>query len=727
MLRRGCVLALGLVAFCHLQSTAGAAEAPRFPLGPPGLELTYARPLDASRRGTDVERCIVDLGRLETRGNVTGQWLRLRATKANGESFAVWWLGRGYPARRVEEAGSTAWRYLVQVGPGPTREFAHRNTGQAVLPSSGGWEFLWPRPLGGESRIDAAAVRWLGHEYRLEQSGAGEVLAPPVEVQRLDLLPDVLVGVPSNQRTQDDTRRFDGSDYPMIRLSREDYAGMIRAGLNCFRVDAEQSRWLVDQPVFRWGPGGADVPWPDCLLDSTYLGPVLFLDEPAVGTRDRDIRPRLAQDAVFRHGLSPQTMFTAFQTHFREAVRSGAPGAFLAGMRGRADVELGGIDFRQGNLFTWETMIASAAWQLTAEPAGSGGPRAVVFEPPGRLGTRRTVPELNMAYGCELSPLDSTAFADVIIGFLRGAARASDGAWGVSIYGAVDRADAPGFLTHAYDLGATHFFFWDNYQLACVPHGECLGLARHLAAHAQSHPDRDQGRLRRAGEVALLLPPGYDLGHVHMGRGNLWGLGELNLERTNRYGVRFRQVMGNLFTEIERCLRLGSAFDVLWDLESLPLEGYREVVRLRENGRVEVAADGARTVLAGPRRPVRAVGRGPGIEVEVVGVTGTVPCTPVARARVREGAAPVYYTTGADRRGVQHNAAVLWELYGPEDEDYRTLLEPGADPVVTRSGETLTVEVRFRVGRAGVYRLRAATCDLAGRSAVAWARFQLGP
>src|SRR4051812_24644186 len=83
----------------------------------------------------------------------------------------------------------------------------------------------------------------------------------------------------------------------------------------------------------------------------------------------------------------------------------------------------------------------------------------------------------------------------------------------------LDRADAPWLLTHAYDLGATHFFFWDNYQSACVPYSECLALARHLQAHSQSHPERNLARLKRAAEVAILLPPGYDLGHTLMGRG----------------------------------------------------------------------------------------------------------------------------------------------------------------------------------------------------------------
>ena len=106
----------------------------------------------------------------------------------------------------------------------------------------------------------------------------------------------------------------------------------------------------------------------------------------------------------------------------------------------------------------------------------------------------------------------------------------------MSIYGQVHRADAFWLQTHAYDLGARHFHYWDNYQLACVPYGEVLALSRNLSAHAESHPHRNLDELRNAAEIVILLPPGYNLGHVEMGRGNLWGVGELNLERRNREG-----------------------------------------------------------------------------------------------------------------------------------------------------------------------------------------------
>lgn len=706
-------------------TTRGAAdEAP--PIGPSGIQATYRLEPGANLRSNSVERFTLSLGPVEQNRGKPCQWLALHATKVNGKRFAVWILGRTFPSPTLEQAATNSVRYLLQEGDDAPQEFTHRFTGAPVLPSLGAWEYLWSRPVQGDFRegVSASSVTWLGHRYVLEATNRDRAFPTPPQSRRLALLPDVLVGVPSNSRTKDDTRRYDDSDYEMVRLTHDDYAEMIRAGMNCFRVDAEQAGWLADEPVFYWGIGGSDIPFPECLFRSTYLGPALFLDEPAVHTRDYVIRPRLAKEPALRKTLTPQTMLGEFTNLFHETVAKGAPWGLINGLRSRSDVNLGTMNFPQRNLYSWETMIASVAWELTAEP--DGGPRAIVFEPPGRLGTRRTLPEMNMTYGCQLPPDDPANFAGVIFGFLRGAARAADKDWGMSIYGAVDRADSPWLLTHAYDLGATHFFFWDNYQLACVPYGECLALARQLQAHVQSHPDRDLARLKRTAEVAILLPPGYNLGHVHMGRGNLWGLTELNLERTNHHGLRYRQVMANFFTEIERCLRLGVGFDLMWDLDGLKLDGYREVVRVRENGRVEITVDGRRSSRTGPRVPERPVGESPQLMVELSDEVGESPRAITARARVTEGSAPIYYTTGADRRGVYHNVMVLWELYGPGAEDYR-MLSGRVTPPPTRDDSSSVVETRFTVTQPGRYRLRAATTDLAGRSTVVWKEFKVGP
>jgi len=347
-------------------------------------------------------------------------------------------------------------------------------------------------------------------------------------------------------------------------------------------------------------------------------------------------------------------------------------------------------------------------------------PSSMVFEPPGRLGTLRTLPEMNMSYGCQIPIDDPKNLISIIYGFLRGAARLTEKGWGTSIYGQVDRADAFWFLTHAYDLGAQHFFFWDTHRLACVPYSECLALARNLRVHAESYPYRNLKKLKHAAEVAILLPAGYNLGHVYMGRGNLWGLGELNLERVNRKGITYRTVMRNFFTEIERCIRMGVAYDLLWDIEGYRFTGYREIIRVREDGKVKVLVDGKSLLHDGPRIPDRPAGDPPQLSIELSTETGKAPLTVVAHASLVEGSSPIYYTLGADSEGIHKNVKVLWELYGPGEEDYRFLLSENREPRIIDEGNRTNVEMQFVIQQAGKYDLRAATVDLAGRTTVVW-------
>lgn len=437
-------------------------------------------------------------------------------------------------------------------------------------------------------------------------------------------------------------------------------------------------------------------------------------------TRDHIIRPKLVNDPAFKKAITPQIVFQEFKEYFNHTNDEGTPIRFLNNLAQRPDVDLGRMHFVQENLYSWETMVSTAAYQLSQN---EHSPSSIVFEPPGRVGTRRTLPELNMTYGCQM-PADSPKnLTSIIYGFLRGAARLTDKSWGASIYGAVDRTDSFWFLTHAYDLGARHFFFWDTYRQACVPFNECLALAKNLRQHAENFPNRDLGKLKKAAEVAILLPPGYNLGHVHLGKGSLWGVGELNLERRNRKGVKYRVVMNNFFTEIERCLRLGVAFDLLWDLPEMSLPDYREVVRIREDGKVAIIKGARRTVLERARTPQRPEGMPPQLTVQLSAVEGESPLEISARATVVETGAPVFYTFGADSEGVYHDAKVAWEIYGPGEEDYRYLIPARRKPIVREKDGVAEVEIRFKLVRPGNYRLKAGTVDIAGRSTITWTSF----
>lgn len=662
--------------------SVAAASPP--PLGHPGFHATY----EAS--SGNVASFEVRLGAESGEGF---QWIRLTLHKrADRSSFQIWTLrNREGDVRRylVDEGGSRG-----------IREYAHELTGEAVLPSHGGWRFQWPDPLPVSEDSARSAVQLLGHAFQPVRAGIDPVVDPPASPRVVRLRPDLWIGPASNTRQKDETRRYDGSDYELIPLSQADYRVMLESGVTVVKAaPGEQQRWAEDLGLYFWGPHER-LRYPEFLYRSQYLGPALFLDEPAVGTRDHDLRPRLAKDSEFRHTITPDIAFRAYQEHYAKTIRQGPAQMFLRTLAQRKDVDLGAMSFPQSNLFNWETMPATAAWAMSQD---ARVPAAMVFEPPGRMGSRRTLPEFNMAYGTHFATDDMRVLPAVIGGFLRGAARQTGKEWGVSIYGAVERADSFWWLTRAYDLGASRFFFWDNYQLACVPFGEMLALSRHLRAHTRQHPRRDVTELRKNATRAITLPPGYNLGHTHMGRGNLWGLPELNLERLNSRGVSYRDVMSRFFGEIERSLREGVEFDLLWDLPGLHLD-YPEVIRIEE-----------RAIAARPDVP----GRPPQLEVRVASEGAGSRFKAIAR--IMETDAPVYYTHGADASGILRNAMVLWELYGPQPEDYRFLMAPAMQPVIRQVGPRgYEVECVFEALQPGVYRLRAATADTHGRSTVVW-------
>jgi hypothetical protein len=144
------------------------------------------------------------------------------------------------------------------------------------------------------------------------------------------------------------------------------------------------------------------------------------------------------------------------------------------------------------------------------------------------------------------------------------------------------------------------------------------------------------------------------------------------------------------------------------------------VVNISEDGKVMVEVDGKKTLHSGPRIPDRPAGNPPRLAVELSIENEKAPLEVSARAILVEGSAPIYYTLGADPKGICKNVKVFWELYGPEEEDYRSLHNWNQEPRVYDEGARTSVDIKFKVSQAGKYRLRAATVDLAGRTAVVW-------
>ena len=717
------IIVLAMVLFALLSdSQKGNAEddtARQYPIAESGLKLTY------SARANEIPCSLVRkfellLGPVEEHRNTRGQWLQFSAEKENKEKFSVWILASAYPSVSARTAQEESLRYLFSAADSTPIEFVDQSHGTPILPSTGAWKYLLPRTEEGSSPFapSGTKVNYLGHAYDLDSREYAHSPAIPRRVAVVNLTPGLLIGVPHNTKVKKETRRYDESDYEYVELTKENYSEMIAHGINVFNVNSEQAAWIETESVYYWGIGGKDISYPEHLYRSNYLGPALFFDEPMVHTRDYALRPKFKEDPTLRKRLTPEMFFEEFKQEYRKAKYERSPTQLLKGLAQRDDVDLGAMDFLQENVYSWETMISSALYQLSE--GGDATPAAIVFEPPGRLGARRVLPELNMCFDCQIPADDPKNLIGIVKGFARGAARVTGKNWGISIYGQVVRSEAYWFMTHAYEQGATHFFYWDSYQLAAVPYHEYLSLSKNLTEHAKNFRQRDLHRLRHAAEVAIVLPVGYNLGHVKMGIGNLSGLPELNMERKNAHGIRYRDVMSNFLIEIERCIRLGVEYDLFWNLDNLQLAGYREVVTIRNDGKVAVAGNGESRVLESARIPTRPDGEAPHLSVEIDTPAGKAPSTVTARATVTEGAAPVYYTQGAGKDGIYRNTYVLWELYGPEDEDYSDFWNGRWDVLVAEHGDSATVQIAFRINEPGMYRLRVSTSDLAGRSKVVW-------
>ncbi|MGB9606588.1 MAG: hypothetical protein ACPL88_12000, partial [Bryobacteraceae bacterium] len=330
---------------------------------------------------------------------IQGDWVHLNAVKASGDRFEVWVKSAAYPAAELEQARRQVSRYILREGSSAAREYRNPVTGGAVLLSSGGWEHLLPKP--GAERFPEK-VRLLGHSYIRESFPPEDRVELPADIGVVQLRPDLLVGPAHNFQTRDNRRRWDGSDYEYVRLMRSDYREMAEAGITCVNADGEQVEWAEELGLFYSG-GGAELPYPELLYRTQYLGPAIFLDEPAVGTRDHVLRPALARNPGFRKAITPQIAFGAFEKSYARALREGPPTRLMQMLASRTDVDPGDMRFVLPNLFNWDTMVATAAYQLLRDRRV---PSAIVFEAPGRIGTRRTVPEMAMSYGVRMRPDD---------------------------------------------------------------------------------------------------------------------------------------------------------------------------------------------------------------------------------------------------------------------------------------------------------------------------------
>ena len=695
--------------------TAEKPDAAAWPMGEPGSYGIYVYDNEGKIPSSVVVQLGVELGEVERKAGQGYQWLRLDAYKMNGEHFRVWLLAAQYPPERLKYASGTVLRYVFQEGNLRPLEYVDRFTGKAVLPSLGFWRYQFPRPREGQDMFPfPLSVKYLGLPMRLDCSGVGDVFPLP-NPARLELLPDLQIGAKGySVRDKREFRRYDRltpddlhGRYEMVPYERSDYPERIAAGETTFHVRPSDEDLVARQPVFYSGIDAKAMKYPESLYRSNFLGGVEHLDEPT-GTAAGRLRKMPPQQ------ITPEIAFEEVKKAFREAnYEKGSTTWLLKGLKEREDVDVGDMSGLQSNIYTWDGGTFTAAYQLKDDP--DGPPCAIINE--WYLSLARGPAWLDRIAEIQIPTNDEKAMWDFEFAHLRGAARVSGKKWGVAIYGA-DLGLIREALRKAYDAGASYFVFWTTGGPMHVPYLERLDYARFLRLYAEQHPDRDMEALKRSAEVMILYPPGY----AWQGDPMWWGIPATNLERKNRFGLKYREILHRVGMEIERCHRLGISYDLAWDMEGLDLSGYREVVRVKEDGTIHVTEDGgAEQVLHEPRPVHRPSGVPPRLDVVLSKPEGRAPTVVTARATVSGGSAPIYYAPFQDEAGVWRNQKVAWELYGPEEWDYT-----GGICGLRPFGEEL-LNVRFRLEKPGRYRLRATAIDLAGRTTVVWKEILVRP
>ena len=224
----------------------------------------------------------------------------------------------------------------------------------------------------------------------------------------------------------------------MCNFTRDEYRVMIDAGINLYVVDPEQSQWIRGENVFylRGAGGNPPLAYPADLYRSNYLGPVMFMDEPAiimVGDKNVHTTLRYFSDAAnlleqrIRFRYSSPGSYSAFALETRVSEGRRALRRHAAGTVRLSSV---GDDLLDRPL----SARSGTGRHRPRRPLSAGRIR----RGPGQMGqARKHTPEQMLRYHYAI---------------LRGAARANAKDWGMSIYGQAEEKYSPLAVTLAYDM-----------------------------------------------------------------------------------------------------------------------------------------------------------------------------------------------------------------------------------------------------------------------------------
>jgi hypothetical protein len=460
------------------------------------------------------------------------------------------------------EAGSIGW--------------VDARTGEALLPGTGLAPLL-PRGAGGDPW--PPQLTFLGREFAREEPGDEPARLPHAPGRTVVLDPDVQIGTSRHIRDDGtglhDTGGRPARDYRYVELTGADYRDMIGAGMNVFRVPVSHLPWVLDEPAFVLTLGGYRE-YPDLPFRGSYLGAVMYMDEPAA-------RCYVAGDFAAEHDPARAAQGVIQRTRDWLASDEKYGSRHMAAKMSESGCDYGAIV--QSGYPVWEAVPSAAWYQLEAGMSG------YCWE--ARLDPARLARESRENLGVDF-PADIDACIDFHVAILRGAARHFDRPWGVSQYGQSVAAAADRLFPRAYDAGATYFWLWTSDAGHHFPHARQLEVTKALRRHEAENPRGATARaLTAAGaRTAIVLPWGYGFDDYFFGAasrfrgGQLWGSRSMRLEDRNAAGTTHREVLAAAMREAVPLLERGEAYDVLFLRDDEPADGYEHVRRISMDARV---------------------------------------------------------------------------------------------------------------------------------------------
>lgn len=510
---------------------------------PTGAEAYYYLVSSSEGQSPPVKRIRITAGPVAAK---VGRWWEMTLEKPDGSVLGLKVLSERVPLSSSDGPGRVS-RYIYSPSPGECLEYVNTADGSALLPELRSFERdFFPQAYDETRYTDGFANtgRLLGHIlWRYN----GRPRIPKVDFSNpkvLRLRSDLMVGAEVDARDdRDESIPKDKREH--TPLTREEYSEMISVGANLFHPTKESLAWLRNEPVFLLYRGIH----PDDHYRSNFLASRMFTDEPAT-------RFGWGPDITLSV-MSPEIAAQAIAMRVEESEHP-----FRRRFESVADT--GTMEALYDPCPSWDTQQYTAYYQL------AGGAPGIVFE--GRYVKRGYGWSPEWLLGEGLEDLDDKQQYDYFHAFLRGAARRWNAYWGTSVYPEGDRAMMIPALCRAYDQGARCLWFWacDN-----LPYRWRIEVLKGLRDHIATHPHR----ANRFADAAIVLPKGYMVSPD--------GIWWMHPEGVNQHGVSYRDIGATATFEGILLSRSGVEYDYVNDHTGITRAGYKQLVYVREDGRVE--------------------------------------------------------------------------------------------------------------------------------------------